>query len=104
MEVKTWQDTVMSDEQIYNAKAYAYNKANGTEAGRDFAGDKGIAMAQAEISFKAGRRDVIEEVVEWVDGVIEAEWQIWKVGKDLSGMGSIHRIRDKWQAIIRSGI
>ena len=54
MELKTWEDTVMTLEQIYNAKAYAYNKATGSEDSRELDGDIGIAKAQAEISFKAG--------------------------------------------------
>ena len=58
-----WEDTVMTLEQIYNAKAYAYNKATGSEDSRELDGDIGIAKAQATISFKAGSQDVID----WLD-------------------------------------
>jgi len=81
-------DTVMSEEQI---KMAWYSQLG------HVAGDKAIAQAQAEISFKAG----IKEVVEWIE-----ENLLVAVKDEMSGsqitvtLGKAHE-SEEWQAKIK---
>ena len=45
---------LLTDIEVYNARAYAYNRAKGDENTREFEGDIGIAKAQLDKVLKAG--------------------------------------------------
>jgi len=81
-------DTVMSNEQIAETKREAYHHKSrlSPAAFEMFGRDQCIAQAQAEISFKAG----IREVVEWIKG-----HTLYK------GDYTFHIDVDQWQAKLK---
>ena len=69
--MSNWKDTVMSDEDLQSIEELELYHFKSKKL------EKAIAQAQAEISFKAG----IKEVTEWLfnnDFVDELPWNIWK--------------------------
>jgi len=62
MEVKTWQDTVMGEEQILTLKIPC--EPGLSTDGLLLCAYKGIAKAQAEISFKAGKSEGHREALD----------------------------------------
>ena len=68
--MSNWKDTVMSDEDLQSIEELELYHFKSKKL------EKAIAQAQAEISFKAG----IKEVVEWLvdnDFVDELPWDTW---------------------------
>jgi hypothetical protein len=70
-----WQDSVMSDKQIAELQA-KYSEPSDESVGYE----RNIAQAQAEISFKAGARKVVESTqlllkeIDKLVGDIEGDW------------------------------